>query len=212
MIEIVQGGNLAFNAMMFGGPDVALHAHLSNQFNNASVAQNLTDYGRQIYEKSRQMFDRFAGDHAMQYLKAVGRAAVSAWQVDCIKALTDIGQLQWASPTMQRFIMAEPETRRRYHAQRLDGYSHTYIDLYPGDVGEAHYDYRRAMHGLMVMDETEDPNTPEWTATSYADDLVDGDEELTISEQVAIQDTWDAIKRARWGNEDWTDRFNSSLD
>lgn len=211
MINIVQGGNAAFNAMMFGPPDPMLHQYLANQF--TSPANNLTDYGRALFDQGRQLFERFNGENAMRYLRAIGRAANAVWQSDAIRPLSAIGELQWAPPTMQRWIMAEPGTRKMYHEQRLDGFSHHYRDMDPSSVGQAHYDYRRATQGLVQFDETDEPDTPEWSATTYFDDLEEGDTELTLAEQVIIQNTWDWLRYHRkYGKEDPTDRFNASIE
>lgn len=212
MIEIVQGGNLAFNALVFGGPDPSMQQYLANQY-APSMAGNLTEYGQNLYNQSRQLFERFSGDEAMRYIKAIGRAATAVWQTDCIRLLTQIGELQWAPPTMQRWIMAEPTTRKMFHEQRLDGFSHHYMDIEPDGVGADHYDYRRATQGLFQFDTTDAPDVPEYTATTYFDEVLEGDTELTLSEQVDIQNTWDSIRYyLKHGNEDPTDRFNSSLD
>lgn len=211
MIEVVHGGNIAFNAMMFGGPDPTLQAHFANQFN--SGMDHLTDYGRQLFDQSKQMFERFNGDSAIRFIKAIGRAATNAWQSDSIRPLSEIGELQWAPPTMQRWIMAEPQTRKMFHEQRLDGFSHSYTDLYPEDIGKTHYDYQCATQGLMTFDETDEPDVPEWTATTYFHEPVEGDVQLTLADQVIIQDTWRWIRHHRQhGKEDWTDRYNASLD
>lgn len=212
MIEILQGGNLAFNALVFGGPDPAMQQYLANQYQSAPV-NNLTDFGQTLYTQSKQLFERFSGNEAVRYIKAIGRAATSAWQTDCIRPLTQIGELQWAPPTMQRWIMAEPTTRRMFHEQRLDGFSHHYVDIEPTSIGTDHYDYRRATQGLFMFDETDKPDVPEYTATTHFDDLLEGDCELSLSEQIDIQNTWDSIRyHLRNGSEDPTDRFNSSLD
>lgn len=211
MAEVVHGGTLAVNAMLFGAPDTSIQTYLSQQFNNN--LNNLTDVGRRLYQESQQLFERFSGDSAVRFIKSIARAGAAAWQHDAIRPITTIGELQFAPPTMQRWIMAEPEVRRRYHEQRLDGYSHYYVDVAPDDIGRTHYDYRRAMQGLIVMNESDDPNLPEWSATTYLDDVYEGDNELTISEKADIQHTWASVRAfLRDGHDDPTDRFNASLD
>lgn len=211
MAEVVQGGSIAVNTMLFGAPDHNLQTYLSQQFN--SSLNHLTDMGKRLYEESRQLFERYNGDNAIRYIKAVARASSALWQTDSIRPITTIGEMQFAPPTMQRWIMAEPTVRQMYHEQRLDGYSHYYVDMEPDRVGRDHYDYRRAMNGVIVMNESDNPDEPEWSATTYMDDLYEGDQDLTITEKADIQYTWESVRAMlKYGTEDPTSRFNASLE
>lgn len=211
MVEVVNGGGVAFNTLLFGAPDPNLVSYLGQQFNQGM--QNLTDVGQKLYQQSRELFERFSGDQAMRYIRAIGRAANAVWQCDVIRPITCIGEMQFATPAMQRWIMAEPSLRKLYHEQRVDGYSHSYIDVEPDVIGRAHYDYRRATNGLMQFSETEDEQTPEWSATTYFDDLYEGDHALSLAEQADIAHTWECLRTMlRHGREDPTDRFNATLD
>lgn len=211
MVEVVHGGTIAVNAMLFGAPDHNLQTYLSQQFNTGM--NNLTDMGRRLYQESRNLFERFSGDSAIRLIKAVTRASNSIWQTDSIRPITCIGEMQFAPPTMQRWIMAEPTIRQMYHDQRVDGYSHYYVDVSPDDIGRDHYDYRRAMNGMIVMNESENPDEPEWSATTYLDELYEGDVELSIAEKADIQNTWESVRvMLKEGREDPTSRFNASLE
>ena len=211
MVEIVNGGNVAFNALLFGAPDPNLAAHLGQQFNQGM--QNLTDMGQRLFHQSRDLFERFSGDQAMRYIRAIGRAANAVWQSDTIRPITCIGEMQFATPTMQRWIMAEPTVRKMYHEQRLDGYSHSYVDVEPDRIGTRHYDYRRVTNGLMLFSEFDDPQKPEWSATTYFEEPYEGDIELSLPEKADIMHTWECLRSmVRNGREDPTDRFNATLD
>ena len=95
--------------------------------------------------------------------------------------------------------------RLMYHQQRCEGYTDTYVDMHPGDVGEQHYDYRRVVDG-MVMEQDD-----ELVSVQYFDEIKEGDE-LDIDDQVAILRTWDSVKAAIEENkEDPTSPFNASL-
>jgi hypothetical protein len=208
-IEVVQGGQLAFDTLLFGGPDPNIQNYLKNQFQ--SGVQHLTDIGRRIQEESRQLYERFSGDDAVRYIKAVGRAVQSFWQTDAIRPIIDIGQLQFAMPMMQRWIMAEPLLRKLFHEQRVEGYAHHYVDMEPNRLGRDHYDYRVATQGLIQFNEGEDQ--PEWSATTWFEELYEGDQDLTLSEQADIQQTWEALRyMLQHGHEDPTSRFNATLD
>lgn len=211
MAEVLQGGTLAVNAMLFGVPDGNLQAHLSQQFNRG--LNNLTDMGQRLFQESKQLFERFSGDSALRFIRGIARANTAMWQTDMIRYINSIGEMQYAAPIMQRWIMAEPSVRRAYHEQRIDGYSHYYVDMQPGVVGRHHYDYRRATNGLMMFYDGDDPTIPEWSATEYLDELYEGDRELSIVEKDDIQHTWECVRTMlKDGRDDPTSRFNASLE
>jgi hypothetical protein len=144
----------------------------------------------------------------MALANAAKRAVSNVWQGNYVQYLNDIGQMQWASNTMQRWIMANPSIRQRYLDQTIEGYEGTYIGPEnPEELGETHYDYRRVMNGVV-----EDSEEHGWTSTTYFEDLYEGDRELQLEEQVDILDTWSNIlNMLRHGGEDPTSRWNSKL-
>ncbi len=94
-----------------------------------------------------------------------------------------------------------------YHEQRCDGYSESYVDRFPGQVGENHYDYRRVMHGMVQDDQEHD-----WKSTFYLDELFEGDRELNFDEQVDILNTWDVVRSyLSKGQDDPTSQFGNML-
>lgn len=208
MAQIYDGGGMMFDALAYGQPHHSTQQFLANQFEN--MTHTLQNAGQAFIEQAQQTYEALSGSNAMRVLRAAGRAIRNAWQLDEIRPLMDIGQLQHAPLTMQRWLMAEPTTRKLYHQQRIDGYSDTYFDVHPKDVGEDHYDYRRAMDGLLVVDE--DDESGAWTATTYIDELLPDDQELELDQQVDIQQAW-AYLRAKIadGKDDPTSRYNSEM-
>lgn len=212
MAQIIEGGTLTFNSLAYGNPHPGTMGFLSQQFENASVA--LTNTGQRFMSNARDLYERISGSDAMRTLRVAGRAVRSMWQLDEIRTLNTMDQLQTAPLTMQRWVMAEPTLRREYHQQRVDGYSDSYVDMHPGDVGEAHYDYRRVMDGLVVIDEhPDDQGNYNWSATTYFDDYLPDDSELLLEEKIDILDTWSAVRQALAARkQDPTSRYGAMLD
>ena len=162
--------------------------------------------------QARDMYERMSGSQAARMLRAVSRSVRNFWQIDDIRVLTDIDQFQHAAPKMQRWIMAEPTVRTLYHKQRLDGYSESYVDIDPQGIGESHYDYRRAMDGIVVVNEDAKGNDPEYVADNYMDELLPEDADLTLEEQSDILLAWEHAKaHILRRKEDPTSRFNADL-
>lgn len=210
MAQVVQGGTIAFNTLLFGMPDQNLIGHLSERLYQG--INNLTEQGKTFLQNTAEMFNRFNGEEALRAIRAIGRAATHLWQLDCIRPITTVGDMQFAPPTMIRWIMAEPTLRAMYHKQRVDGYSHFYTDVEPERIGSQHYDYRRATDGLVFINSNDEPDQPEWYAATYFEDLHEGDHDLTLEEKADIQHTWEALRNMlKHGDEDPTSRFCASL-
>lgn len=200
-----------FKSLMYGRPHEGTMRFIENQV--GFVSQALTDAGARFMDTARDMYSHLEGSNAMRAIRAVGRAVRSLWQLDEIKELIDIGQLQHAPLSMQRYLMAEPTIRGLYQQQRVDGYSDTYVDIFPGTIGEEHYDYRRVMDGIVVEDAEPDENGEYgWTATSYLEELLPDEPDLLLVEQLDILASWGGLKAAvEKGGEDPTSKFNADL-
>jgi hypothetical protein len=211
MAQIIDGGNLMFKSLMYGRPHPGTMQFIENQM--GYMSQSLSDAGRRFVEEAQNMYAHLESSNAMRAIRSVGRAVRSLWQLDEIRELNDIGQLQHAPLTMQRWVMAQPQIRSLFHQQRLDGYSDSYVDLAPGQIGEEHYDYRRVMDGMVVVDETPDESGEfGWTATTYLEELLPEDSDLMLDEQQDILATWGhLLSSLERGKEDPTSKYNADL-
>lgn len=199
-MQVITGGARTFSALAYQ------NQHPENQNYFAQKLQNFTQtFGDAVgsvaggfMSNATDLFDKFYGSEAVRLAKAAVRKVKSIWERDDIRELFGIGEIQQAKPVMQRWIMAEPIYRQMFHDQRCDGFSNSYVDMEPGVVGEAHYDYRRVMDGLLVDDEEEG-----WSMTHYIEDLREGDVDLELDEQLTILSVWDVVAmHAKAGGED----------
>ncbi len=205
-MELIDGGVDLFDALVYGKPHPGTQNFIQTQMEQLSA--NMTDYGQQFYQSVQALYDRVGGSTAMRYAHAAKRAMGAVWQSNEIRPLTTMGEMQQAPPVMQRYIMANPTLRKWWQQQRIEGYADSYVDTDPGTLGEDHYDYRRVMNGVVVIDE----ETGDWSATTYFDELLPEDEELLFEEQQDIIDSWEHFKAAiKQGRSDPTSRWNADL-
>lgn len=204
MVQVYHGGKEHFDALAYGRPHpgtVNFIQSRMDQFTNV-----LTNVGRQFMENVNTFVEWVDESRAARLAQAVGRKMLTIWESDEIRTLLEIYQFQHAPLKMQRYIMAEPTIRKKYHSQLVDGYSDTYVDAEPDRIGERHYDYRRVMNGIVV--ETQDG----WKATTYSEDLRNEDYDLTHAEQWSILKTWDnLVSHLKHGKDDPTSAYNGSL-
>lgn len=187
-MRIVQGGPGTLELFAFGEKTQAALNYLEDQTYNMS--QTLTEAGRMFMERGRDIFERYNGAEALRAAKAAIRTVQHYFQADVIRPLTDIGAIQQAPLSMQRWIMADPNIREFYHAQRCEGYAETYMDMEPGSRGMDHSDYRKVISG--VIQELPEGDS-DWKAyISFDGD--DDDVRLTLTEKTDVMSTWDLIR------------------
>lgn len=208
MVQVMYGSARDYDALLYGPTHPGTQQYLEREMTNlAHFSQHLSEAGRNFYANAQQLYDEHSGAEAMRLARAAMRKIGSVFQRDEIRTLWDLAQIQTAPLTMQRWIMACPPVRQLYQQQRCEGYADTYVDIYPGAIGENHYDYRQVMDGIVVPDEEHG-----WMYTLYVDEPVEGDRHLTHDEQVDILTTWDIVKAwIKQGKDDPTSQSGGML-
>lgn len=187
-VKVLEGSPDVFNMLIYPDQNPFNQQYLQDQLTN--FQSTLTDAGKQFMLGARDVYDRIHNSQAMQMAKAVIRQVGAFFNPDAIVPLDSLLSLRQASLTMQRWIMAEPTIRTLYHKQLVDGYSDTYVDMSPNQIGEEHYDYRRVMDGVVQ----EGVDGYDWVVNMYPDDLHEGDRDLTQLERNDVLNTWEIIK------------------
>lgn len=204
-VEVVNGGPEMFNMMSYGEKHPSTLQYLRSQFEN--VGHALTEAGKQFFTGMQNVFEQANNSETMRKARLAMQKVANVFQPDMVYSFFDLQQIQAAQFVMQRWVMACPEVRTMYHQQRCDGYSETYVDRFPGQVGEDHYDYRRVMHGMVQDDQEHD-----WKATFFLDEILEGDRELDFDEQVNILNTWQCVEAyLKRGRDDPTSQFGNML-
>lgn len=183
-MNLSYGAQDAFDAAIFGEKHPNIQNYLQNQFQQAG--QMLVGAGQAFYDQTKLVFEHFNSNAAVAFARsAVQKLTMSKSHIERITYLFEEQQLRNANVIMQRWIMACPQIRERYLDQRIDGYSDTYHNAHGRDVGWLHYDYRRAVNGLMQ-------ETPEGDTyyEVFHEELPPGERELNLGEQIDIRDSW----------------------
>lgn len=186
MPQVFFGGDNEFNALVFGEQHPGTLQHLQQQLSQPSA--HLLGQAQQFFANSWDLYEQFHGAEAVRLAEAAVRKVKGIFQPDSVRALYELADLQQAPPVMQRFLMACPEIRQAYHDQRVDGFAESYVDMHPGRIGLAHYDYRRVVEG--VLQPVEDNPEYDWEHVEFLGDLHPDDRERTLQEKVDISTSW----------------------
>lgn len=195
-----------FDALVFGEQHSGTYNFIRDQVENLTPA--LTEAGKRFMANSRELFDKLAGETAMNTLRAAKRMWGGMWRPNIINKLWSYEDIQSAQPIMKRYIMANPHVREAYQEQRIAGYDGTYKDPFADDTIENHYDYRRVMNGVVV-----DSVEHDYTVTNYYDEPMYGDsDKMDFLDQLDIIYTWErVVDMIKNGGKDPTSLFGSDL-
>lgn len=187
MANFIQGDGLTFDALIYGSGNRSAQNFISGmnqQFNNR-VHQDVMPMFQNLMGTVFEAVDVSKG---LENLKALGYKLSGMMNPHQVSILDTLLEMQQANLGMQRWAMASPDIRKIYQSGLISGYDGTYVDLTPSDIGESHYDYRRATCGI-VMDRP-DGKMEAWQF--FDDGPVEDD--LAFSDQVDIICTWNNMK------------------
>lgn len=194
MAQVVYGGSREYRALVSGEQHPTTVQYLRNQMSSLQsyVGESATSWAQKAFES----YERFSSDNAIRLAQAALRKVTTYFQDDRIMQLDTLAQLQQAQQRMQRFIMADPYVRERYHNQMCEGYQGSYVDMWPTDSGRGHYDYDRIHDGLIVeVAPTEEDPEGSWMCYAQTDEeLLPGDRRLTLAEKDMILTTQERVR------------------
>ncbi len=206
-MSVITGDSSVVDALLFGMPTPATTAYIKREFDRFSNSA-VGDFGRKLVAEARVLYDRFNSSSAITMMQAALNQTRSFTMADTIYHFQRMEDFQIAQPMMQTFIMANPVVRQLYHEQRCDGYSDSYVDKYPGKIGENHPHWQMVNNGRVVDDGDEGIS---WTNYSGAFNE-DGDLHLHTVQAHTMLATWRALEELiAKGEFDPTNPWNGKL-
>lgn len=205
---IADAPKAAMDYLIYPDQHPANKQYIMNQLDNYS--HMLLDAGKQYFSQAREMFEKINDSEAIRSARAALRMAKGIVRPNVVIELTGIEDVRSAQPIMQRYIMAEPTIRQLYFDQRCDGYSDSYVEIFPNILGKDHIDYRKVMTG-MVEEFVDEDGEDCWRVNQYTNELSEGEEDLSFDNKVDILHTWEIVRMAIERNIDPTDRFGGNL-
>ena len=180
--RVINGGDLASNALLYGTPDPSLIEYLQT---NVSRVMEATKGAINTFTTGVQnMYNRFNNSAAINAAKALLYSSGSSINESTIEYYS----MDNYHPNlyMQRYIMAYPEVSNLYKQNMIDGFSDTYFNIEPDTYKEDRSEYMQVMDG--VLQEDKDHNV----YVKYYSDSNDMPS-LEASEKMAILQAWDIV-------------------
>lgn len=216
MARVVEGGSSVMDALVYG----TAHHSVSNYIQDAyhRVHSVVNDVGRAAMENAHKLYETTLNSSAYRLAQAALRKLDDGFMAETIQPLLTVAQLQNAPNVMVPWLMSEPTVKRRWLAERCEGYGDDYTDVSNGATGLADPLWRAVHNGILVTDDDraaqEDADLaaePNWGCITFLDGEV---EELNIDfqKQTDILSSQDALFHAvKHGVDDPTSRWNASL-
>lgn len=189
MVQVIQAGPAGFDMLLYPEQNPLNLQYIQQQFSN--FADTLTNTGSAFINGAKALFEEIQNSDMVRKAKTALRLAEVNFHPNMVMPLETLEELQTAQLGMQRWIMAQPDIRNMYHKGLVNGYSDTYVDMHPEQVGIGHYDYRRVMNGILVED---GDDKTDYYFDEFIEDLYEGDRELDFLEQCDVLKTWEVIK------------------
>lgn len=209
MARMVFGGEEAVSELFYGSPTRRVVDRLREISDRTSTM--LSDVGRRFTEKYERFRERDDIRHARRVARALKERVDHYWQSDTVRPLRRVEDVQNAPSIMRRWVMVNPEVRRRYKDGILDGYQGEFFDIDPEvtDVTK-HYDWRELMTGMPQGEDGTEYHY--YSNNAFFEDEDDGrDTELTFDERRAILRTWDVCIDGLYSGRDVTSVWDASI-
>jgi len=182
-VRVLDGGDAAFNALVYPPPDHNLLNYLQQNVEHARVA--MTGISDTFVNMASNMYEKFNSSEVINAGKALLFGTETHLNHNVVYPIS-YGHLNEANMIMQRYIIAEPEVNKMYHQNTCEGFQETYMDFEPENVGTERMDYRNVMNGVVQYDDNGD---------GYIMHYVDSNEyePLDTLDKFSVLHTWDAV-------------------
>lgn len=196
---------------LFGKPLAETSEYIRNNVNAyiSNAARSVQD--SQFVSMIKDRWDSITNSNISRQIDLYKRKLDNVWLTDTVKCLRTLEAMQAAAPVMQSHIMAHPATRVLFEDGSINGYTGSYVEVYPRRTIDEHYiPYRDIMSGVVVAPRDEsDPKGASYT--QYYDGRTPR-ELLNSMDKLLIRKTWGAIdKHIAVSNIDYTSMDNETI-
>jgi len=199
-VNVVNGGDIAANALIYRPPDNRLLSFLND---NISKAVEYTSNAASGFANTVvNMYNKFNSSESLNAAKLMLYNAGTHLNQDIIYPVM-YDNLGNANLIMQRYIISEPQMNNLYTRNMCYGYQDTYVDIDKGSVGKDRLDYQNVMDGVLQHD---NDGNGYFNYYSNSDDTI-----LHKFDKLAILETWDNVALMISNGLDPSDPDNNEL-
>lgn len=188
-MAILVGSAEAFDCSIYPDTPTSFKSYLSN--NVSSLTTFGSSLSAEYIQMAKDIYNKHNDESVLAAAKAVALSANMLFDMNIIRALLTIQEIQNAKPLMQRFIMALPEMGKLMSEQRIEAFGGMFKDAEPGYHGIERKDYRTITNGLI------EENVEGFMSYKiHLDDHDEDDAPPTFRARMDIMDTWEIALQA----------------
>lgn len=184
VVNVIQGGEQGFNAMIYKQPDQNLLNYLQDNISHAATA--FGGMANSFMDQARNMYEKFNNSAVINASKALMMNVGTHLNQNTIYHI-DQNNIGASNMMMQHYIMAHPEVDKLYQKNMCYGFQDTYYDLEPDNSGEDRYAYQRVMTGVLQFEKNGDGYINHYSNDDYYE------EELCMMDKFSVLDTWSTV-------------------
>jgi len=182
-VNVVNGGDEAFNALVYPQPSSAVISYLKN--NIESAMSTVSNMSQGFIDNVKRMYSSVNGSEALLNGKLLTmNAGVHLNQ----NVIYPVHNFQDTNLIMQRYLMSCPEVSELNKNNMCHGFQETYLDLEEGVYGTDRTDYRDVMSGILTYEGEHGEGV---FKRYYHTDGVD----LDFIDKLSIITTWDNARK-----------------
>ena len=133
---------------LFSSPERALNEYHDDLFSDRGSQR----YSERFMSRTRELFRRVQETKAYRRTLGTFRRLQNRGRVDAVCQLTEIGEMQNATPAMQRIVMANPTIKQLYRRKAIEGWVDTYEDYNDNAIEHTDQTYRQVMSSVVRED------------------------------------------------------------
>ena len=182
-------------------PVKAMERYLDDVFSDRGASR----FSERFLTRAKELYQRVTDSRLYRETLGSARRLRNLGSPDCVRQLLTLDELQCASPTNQRLIMANPNIRSRFRNDMLEGYLDTYEETQPNAFKHTHRTYRQVMDGVVHTE-----NDKCYAYTYHLDR--ETRDEFSSQDKADARITWAAAESALWAKlEDPTSQYNAAI-
>lgn len=192
--NVVNGGDVAANALLYRQPDTTVMDYLKHNMN--TIFNHATNLSDRFVNTVKSMYNKVHDSSVMTASKLLLNNAEYVLDQHTLYAVPYEG-FNNINLAMQQYVMAYPEINKLNRQNKCYGFQDTYVDPEPDTYSEERYDYQRVMNGVLQHNSE---------GLAYSKHYSNTDEvKLDNIDRISILDTWHNVARYLAENIDPTD-------
>ena len=203
MATIISGyDEYGIRDVLYHTPERALNSYLDGVFGDRGAGK----FSDRFLSRAKDLYQKVTDSKLFRATLGSARRLRNLGKPDCVSQLLTLDELQCATNTMQRVIMANPMVRSRVRNDMLEWYIDTYEDPNRNAIRHTDRTYRQIMDGVVHKD-------VDGRMVSYSYHLdKEARDEFSNQDKGDIRITWKALETALYDAiEDPTSQYNAAI-